>query len=645
MKRSLPKVLLQTLQACATGVILLFMALNSNAQGRATHVFVEPAATFDLSNSQEDRVERLRNRATTLSLRLARVNNPSLFSTKERLLFNGFPEWTFVLRRTKVEVKGEGYFSWHGDIINRRGYALISVRDEIVSGQINTDKVFLEIIPIKPGIIAIIEVDESKFLREAPPKRPEGGSRISDSENEIIIQGENGSAYTGYYRVRALIAYTDDAGASDPYIEQTLDDAVTLTNEAYNNSQIELYLEVVHKEEVIYNETGDGSMDLECIQKDSDSCLDQLHNLRDQYHADVVILVTKTSDVGGVAYLYNGSASWAFSIIKLNNLGYYTLAHEVGHNQGASHNPEENYIDAFPYGHGYLIINENVRTIMAYDDTTSLTCCNLIQYFSNPDVMYDVDDAMGTDSLHDNARALTETADNVAFYRVTPLTDVVHSGPNCINQGDDGIFYSSAENGEPPYYHTWEFKPVCPLGSAGADGGVSTQDVPCGVWSAAGQGYMNYFGKNQDDDFWMRNTVSDRASQSGTSSASFVDVRTSGESPCFKSSAIASEGEIPNSDNLATPKPENFSLQQNYPNPFQAATTFEFALPVASDVSLAIYDVLGRRVALIVDDYLSSGVYRINWNRTGTFLPNGVYFYQLRAANGYVATKRMIVAK
>lgn len=94
-------------------------------------------------------------------------------------------------------------------------------------------------------------------------------------------------------------------------------------------------------------------------------------------------------------------------------------------------------------------------------------------------------------------------------------------------------------------------------------------------------------------------------------------------------------------------QPDDYSLSQNYPNPFNPATSIEFGLPEASHVELAIYNVLGREVARLVDLTLPAGTHRTVWDgRThhGETAPAGVYFYQLKTED-FVRTRRMLLVK
>ena len=85
-----------------------------------------------------------------------------------------------------------------------------------------------------------------------------------------------------------------------------------------------------------------------------------------------------------------------------------------------------------------------------------------------------------------------------------------------------------------------------------------------------------------------------------------------------------------------------YSLNQNFPNPFNPSTTFEFQIPSTEKVVLKIYDVIGNEVATIVNDELPVGTYKYQWNASG--LASGVYIYKLQAGN-YISTKKLIFMK
>jgi hypothetical protein len=88
--------------------------------------------------------------------------------------------------------------------------------------------------------------------------------------------------------------------------------------------------------------------------------------------------------------------------------------------------------------------------------------------------------------------------------------------------------------------------------------------------------------------------------------------------------------------------PFRFDLEQNYPNPFNPSTTIKFELPRTSQVSLAVFDVLGRQVSVLVNEKREAGVYEVKFD--GSALSSGVYFYRLQAGS-FVATKKLLLMK
>ncbi|MEI7906899.1 MAG: T9SS type A sorting domain-containing protein, partial [Bacteroidota bacterium] len=88
--------------------------------------------------------------------------------------------------------------------------------------------------------------------------------------------------------------------------------------------------------------------------------------------------------------------------------------------------------------------------------------------------------------------------------------------------------------------------------------------------------------------------------------------------------------------------PADFVLKQNYPNPFNPTTTIQYSLPVSAHVTLEVYDLLGRKVATIVDAKQMPGSYDYHW--TPAFSASGVYVCRL-SADGVRLQKKMILIR
>jgi len=88
--------------------------------------------------------------------------------------------------------------------------------------------------------------------------------------------------------------------------------------------------------------------------------------------------------------------------------------------------------------------------------------------------------------------------------------------------------------------------------------------------------------------------------------------------------------------------PAEIVLYQNYPNPFNPLTTITFYITESRKVELTVSNIIGETVAVLIDDYLASGEYRIKFYASG--IPSGIYFYTLRSGN-YIKTNKMILLK
>jgi hypothetical protein len=90
------------------------------------------------------------------------------------------------------------------------------------------------------------------------------------------------------------------------------------------------------------------------------------------------------------------------------------------------------------------------------------------------------------------------------------------------------------------------------------------------------------------------------------------------------------------------PLPQEYRLEQNYPNPFNASTVLSYQLPVASHVSLKVYDPAGRLVESLVDGWRSAGTHELTFDASD--LPSGMYIYRLSAGD-FSASSKMVLLK
>jgi len=125
------------------------------------------------------------------------------------------------------------------------------------------------------------------------------------------------------------------------------------------------------------------------------------------------------------------------------------------------------------------------------------------------------------------------------------------------------------------------------------------------------------------------------------------DIRLTAYSPGqISAEAVLTLSITSGADDDDTPLPIVFGLGQNYPNPFNPTTTIEFTLPRAGEVSLKIYDILGRLVANPIRQRLEAGQHKITWGGTdqsGKEVASGIYLYRLTSESGIACRKMVLV--
>jgi len=89
-------------------------------------------------------------------------------------------------------------------------------------------------------------------------------------------------------------------------------------------------------------------------------------------------------------------------------------------------------------------------------------------------------------------------------------------------------------------------------------------------------------------------------------------------------------------------QPDDFVLSQNFPNPFNPATTIRYSIPIQSRVTIKVFDILGKEINTLIDEEKEQGVYTVRFDTSN--LSSGIYFYKLQSGS-FVETKKMILMK
>ncbi len=93
---------------------------------------------------------------------------------------------------------------------------------------------------------------------------------------------------------------------------------------------------------------------------------------------------------------------------------------------------------------------------------------------------------------------------------------------------------------------------------------------------------------------------------------------------------------------ISTETPAAYRLSHNYPNPFNPITTIAYGIPQSGNVTLKIFDMAGREVRTLVNEYKDAGYYVVNFN--GSSLASGTYIYRIESGR-FVSAKKMILLK
>jgi len=329
-----------------------------------------------------------------------------------KINLNLFPNLHQIASCVRIEHRSDSDFTWFGSVNNSNGVnAIFSVKGQALCGNVIVNNKTYHIEPLSPPLHRISLPDYSVFPEEHPPVQYATSIDKDVDKNLSSNRGDDGSI------IHVMVVYTEKVAIETENINAMIQLAVDETNVSYENSNIQTKLNLVHTHKVDYVEA-DIIKDLDRLSSQHDGFMDEVHDLRDLYCADIVVLIEDLNNYCGVSYL-NADSEHAFCVVSKNcATGYYSFGHEIGHLFGARHNPESDpTVYPYPYGHGYLN-GSGWRTIMAYNN--ELLCpegfCRRVLYWSNPSFRFQ-NMYMGSFSTHNNARLLNETALKLANFR------------------------------------------------------------------------------------------------------------------------------------------------------------------------------------------------------------------------------------
>ena len=440
------------------GILLMLMAIAAPAAlGRdALPQVLGPSQAKSVVKSDASSVKSRTARPDVAAL-LALAARHAATGSAQRFVIDLFPDLALKAEVARVESRPTGATLFARLIDVELGSAVFTIEAGLLTATVDFPGGSYVVSPLRQGLHQVAQKSAERYPPEHAPRASffanRGTVALAPQPSDAPVAAAIDPALTESGRlIDVMIVWTPsvEMSAGGPSSMQNLAQAsIDSANAAYLNSGVAHRLRLVHAQKVSYAERSNcfwgNAFDcaLDDVTEDGDGYLDGVHALREAHGADLVALFIDDGAFCGVAWLPTvPSPEVGFSVIQHDcAVGNKSFAHELGHNMGAHHDPDNaDSAGPKPFNKGYVSPLRDWRTVMSYPGACA--GCARLNHFSNPNLFHD-GAAMGTASVANNAQVLNATGKAIASYRSTSPAHPV--GKRFSDVPADHAFYGHIE--------------------------------------------------------------------------------------------------------------------------------------------------------------------------------------------------------
>lgn len=517
---------------------------------------------------------------------------------------------------SEIKYFDNGHYSWIGRPADYKGngeYIVFDISKVGIRGLIWYQSKMYEVKPLSFPYHVIYEVDQNSTLKD------DNYDYYISNSSKINIESLSIPKSIQYYDVLVLYTPAAKIGADpdhlgDPdHIIGIINNAISAANIIYSNSGVQVRINKSYIQEINYTEVSH-EIDVNRLAGTNDGYMDNVHTMRTNYGADIVILYKAGGSGAGRAKGIWVNAGSAFAVVKYSSSpDRYTFTHEIGHLFGGEHEIEFDDFEDFPeyYNHGFTNTYPQLTSFQTIMGVKAESATDRVPYFSDPNESILVDNnlrVLGGDTTDNVTLVHNIRAETVAgFYDPPLIVDV--TGPTILigTQGGTkapqyqatGTWYVSASGGVGNYSYQWQYD------------GYS--------------GWTDYVGET---DTSLTKTL--------YYNANGHDLR-----------CVVTSGSQTENDEIHVFVTGDIFLKSS-PNPFNPITDIEFNIPEESNVRIEVFNIKGQKISSLINSTFNIGKYSVEFD--GTNLGSGIYICKMvsestNTKNISTAIKRLILLK